>query len=841
MTIHQRRSFLKKSGIILSSLFLSFSKSIASFSRQKKDTINQAPVFKDNLSQTNDRVWIGEDYWAIPMEDWSVKKGRLECTGTEKFSRVNILTAVINQGTGDMVISADFGLNKKSATNKGGSAGFAIGLKDDVDMDVKSLCYFGKGLHAGISTKGSLFIGNQSAPVPENFNYADFKLSVKGGKNGGITELILTCTSNTSNASVSYKTENDISGMVALVNNFDEGGSDTFWFKNISIAGSKISTRKENSFGPVLWSMYTLSKGALNMVAQMPPVGAADTQEVYLFLKTGNQWKKVAAATIDKVAYTAHFRLQDWKQAEVPYQLRYTNGKAYVYDGTIRKEPVNRPLKFAGLTCQMFMAYPYKPLIDNLQKHDPDVLYFSGDQLYEQNGGYPIKRQPEQKAILSYLGKWYMFGWAFEKVMRDRPTICTPDDHDIFQGNLWGEGGKINSFEEWEKVRDAHGGYVQTPAMVNVVGLTQCGHMPAPYHAEDLASGIKPWYTDLVYGKVSFAIISDRMFKSGPDAVRKGTGRLDHIEEPLKENTLEDASLEMLGTRQMQFLENWVNNWEGADMKVLLSQTLFANVGTHHGDDKMFLYGDMDSGGWPKRKRDEALRLIRKAAAFHINGDQHLPFIVQYSLDEKRDAGWTFCTPAISTGYIRWGQPDSVNAPYTDRPKHGLPNTGCYKDVFGNTNYVYAVGNPMDEYQHMNRYIRAQNKASGFGLITFDTKSRTIKMDAYRFLADKDKPTTNDQFPGWPLTISQMDNDGRKPIAFLPVLKISKPDQVVKIVHEKDQSVVSTIRIKGTTYEPAVYADGIYSIKVGEGTAVKELKGLEGGAKGTKAAIKIFV
>lgn len=842
MTIQQRRSFLKKSGIVLSSLFLSFSKSLAAFSGHKKNEFNQAPVFKDNLSQTNDRVWIGEDYWAIPMEDWSVKKGRIECVGTEKFSRVTILTAVINQGTGDLVISSDMGLNKKSATGKGGSTGFAIGLKDDVDMDAKSVCYFGKGLHAGISTKGSIFIGNQSAPIPENFNYADFKLSVKGEKNGGITELILTCTSYTANASVSHKTENDISGMVALVNNFDEGGSDTFWFKNISLTGSKISVRKDNSFGPVLWSMYTLSKGALNMVAQMPPVGAGDTQEVHLFLKTGNQWKKAAAATIDKAAYTAHFHLQDWKQAvDMPYQLRYTNGKAHVYDGMIRKEPVNRPLKFGGLTCQMFMAYPYKPLIDNLQKHDPDILYFSGDQLYEQNGGYPIKRQPEQKAILSYLGKWYMFGWAFGKVMRNRPTICTPDDHDVFQGNLWGEGGKGNSFEEWEKVRDAHGGYVQTPAMVNVVGLTQCGHMPAPYHAEDLASGIKPWYTDLLYGKVSFAIISDRMFKSGPDVVRKGTGRLDHIKEPVNENALEDASLEMLGTRQMQFLEHWVNEWEGANMKVLLSQTLFANVGTHHGDDKMFLYGDMDSGGWPKQKRDEALRLIRKAAAFHINGDQHLPFIVQYSLDEKRDAGWTFCTPAISTGYIRWGQPDSVKAPYTDRPKHGLPNTGCYKDVFGNTNYVYAVGNPMDEYQHMNRYIRAQNKASGFGIITFDTNRRTIKMDAYRFLADKDKPTTNDQFPGWPLTISQMDNDGRKPVAFLPVLKINKPDQVVKIVHDKDQSVVSAIRIKGTTYEPAVYADGKYTIYVGEGTAVKELKGLEGGAKGTKAAVKIFV
>ncbi len=95
--------------------------------------------------------------------------------------------------------------------------------------------------------------------------------------------------------------------------------------------------------------------------------------------------------------------------------------------------------------------------------------------MYEGNGGYPIKRQPENAAILSYLGKWYMFGWAFGDVMRDRLTICTPDDHDVFQGNLWGEGGEGISFKEWEQVRDAHGGYVQTPKMVNVVAKTNCG------------------------------------------------------------------------------------------------------------------------------------------------------------------------------------------------------------------------------------------------------------------------------------------------------------------------------------------------------------------------------
>src|SRR5690606_7564282 len=110
-------------------------------------------------------------------------------------------------------------------------------------------------------------------------------------------------------------------------------------------------------------------------------------------------------------------------------------------------------------------------------------------------------------------------------------------------------------------------------------------------------------------------------------------------------------------------------------------------------------------------------------------------------------------------------------------PAHGLPNTGSYPDIFGNINYVYAVGNPEDEFSNIHRYQKAQTKSSGFGLITFDTLERTIHMDAFRFLADKDKPTAQDRFQGWPLTISQTENDGRIATAKLPRINIDKPGQ----------------------------------------------------------------
>ena len=834
MNENRRRSFIKKLGIGFASIsfYLSGITSLIAGSKKRYSSEDTAKkVFADNFAETNDRIWLGEDYWPVPMEDWMVKAGRIEFIGAEKFSRVNLLTTVIKGGDGEILISCKLGLiPQRGSTSKTGSAGFSIGIKDNLDADVKSACYFGEGINAGISTEGTLFIADQKVMLPKEFDYSDFNLLLKGKTIGNSTSLNLICKSAKGHAAeVVYNIQRDINGLIALANNLQgEKNGAAFWFKNWNMSGTKLEQKPKNSFGPVLWTMYTLSKSTLNLMAQMPPLSKQDNTNVELYLKRNNLWEETTISQIDEAAYTVNFKLDKWNEnQDIPYRILYKNGgPEYTYDGVIRKEPLDRPIKFGGLTCQEYSGFPYNPLINNLKKHDPDILYFSGDQLYEANGGYPIKRQPEEKAILSYLGKWYMFGWAFGNIMRDRPTICTPDDHDVFQGNLWGEGGQEISFEEWEKVRDAHGGYVQTPKMINVVADTQCGHMPVSFHPEPLKSGIKPWYTDLVYGNVSFAIISDRMFKSGPKIVRNGAGRIDHIKEPLSQNQLEDPNLEFLGGKQMQFLEHWINDWKGANMKVLLSQTLFANVGTHHGSDKMFLYGDMDSGGWPKQKRDDALRVIRKAFVFHVNGDQHLPFIVQYSLNKARDAGWTFCTPAISTGYSRWGEPDSVNTPFTDRPAHGLPNTGCYKDVFGNVNYVYAVGNPKDNYSDKNRYQQAHNKASGFGLVTIDTAERTIKMEAFRFLADKDKPTPDDQFPGWPLTISQMDNDGREVVSFLPTFKINRADQLIKIIDEENE-LVNVIRINGLSYEPGVYRQGTYKVIIGDGNNVKVFKNIQ--------------
>ncbi len=94
----------------------------------------------------------------------------------------------------------------------------------------------------------------------------------------------------------------------------------------------------------------------------------------------------------------------------------------------------------------------------------------------------------------------------------------------------------------------------------------------------------------------------------------------------------------------------------------------------------------------------------------------------------------------------------------TDQPTD-CPNTGEYLGGFGNKVYVYAVGNwkigtPID------RYDRAHQKGSGFGFVTIDTKDRTYLLESFRFLVDATDGKTSNQFPGWPVTLQQVENRG---------------------------------------------------------------------------------
>ncbi len=465
----------------------------------------------------------------------------------------------------------------------------------------------------------------------------------------------------------------------------------------------------------------------------------------------------------------ASFRIPNWDEKnETLYKLVYTeqhlDGTATKseWTGTIKPNPTDRPLRAGVLTCQKDYGFPYQPVVDNLIKLDPDMLYFSGDQIYEGHGGYGFSRDPAATAILCYLRKYYMFGWAFREALKDRPTIVLPDDHDVFQGNIWGEGGE--QMKDLGKGASSKGGYREPARMVNAVHRTCVSHHPDFFDPAPSKQDISVYFGDMVYGGVSFAILGDRQWKSGPENVETGSGRADHVRDPDFDcSTLDKPGLVLLGNRQEKFLDAWGDDWRGHTMKVLLSQTVFAGVATHHGKYNGYLKADLDSGGWPQTARNRAISILRKSMALHICGDQHLASLSQYGVEQQRDSNWAFCTPAIAAGYPRWWRPDDVGMPHQNRPRHDLPNTGEYLDGLGNRIYVYAVGNP-EVGTEKNRYDLAHQKGSGFGLVTIDTKAKTYFVESFRFLVDATDKTAENQHPGWPVTIQQVENRGENVI-----------------------------------------------------------------------------
>lgn len=732
----------------------------------------------DRWDRTEDRVFLGGELWANPMEDWRVRDGWAECLVSSGKRSVHSLTRSFRNPEGGFAMSVR--LFKPETLSEDAGAGFRIGVRSDLD-EYRSNCFAHGGIEAGI-VGDKLVLGRESAPLARPFTGGECRLALSGRPGPGgryDLELVATAPDGAALGSVRLAAQKTfVVGNLALASQMKKGPrgrvEEPSWrFAEWRASGDALDTAPEHRFGPILWTMYSLSDSrgdegyVLKLSALTGPLATSARQEVELLVEEGGAWRSLGQAPLDPEAWVATFRIPNWDETrETPYKVvhreRLSDGTEAIdeWSGRIKANPSGRPLRLAALTCQNDYAFPYGPVAENLLRLDPDMLYFSGDQLYEGHGGFGVIRSPAGPAILNYLRKFYQHGWAFREAMRNAPTLCIPDDHDVFQGNYWGEGGVAMKVAPDDPGASSKGGYIQPVEMVNVVHKTNTAHHPDIHDPTPVAQGMSVYYGDLVYGGVGFAILSDRQFKSGPERVDTGEGRADHVADAdFDVASLDRPGLVLLGERQEKFLEGWCEDWRGHSIKVLLSQTLFANVATHHGKYDGYLKADLDSGGWPQTPRDRAVAILRKSMALHVNGDQHLATLVQYGVERQRDANWSFCTPAIAVGYPRWWRPDELGMPCANRPGHGLPDTGEYLDGFGNEAYVYAVGNPIVPVA-TDRYGKAHEKGSGFGMVTIDPEAKTYRLEAFRFLVDATDGRPGNQFPGWPLTIHQSENRG---------------------------------------------------------------------------------
>ena len=569
----------------------------------------------------------------------------------------------------------------------------------------------------------------------------------------------------------------------------------------------------------ICFAMYTVHEGVLKLTAQLYPLPEDAERVARLEIQEGGAWIEAARTAVIEAGWTAPFRVEPWDATKIR-GYRVAHGDSAFYEGTIQRDPVDKnEIVMAAFTGNSILPahggdISRQDMVENIRHVKPDLLFFSGDQVYDHTRHYAA---------------WLKFGRDFGEIIRDIPTITIPDDHDVGMSNLWGAGGKVSSTPE-----GPDGGYFRPVDYVNEVQRAQTSHLPDPYDPTPIDRGITVYYTDLTWGRISFAILEDRKWKTGPEGLVPQLGpRPDHVTTPdYDPRTLDVPGAQLLGDRQMTFLRHWTADWTGADMKAVLSQTLFCGGAHLHGKRDYRVYADLDSNGWPQSGRNAALREIRKAFAVMIAGDQHLGTIMHHGIDDWNDAGYSLCVPSIANLYLRWWAPLE---PGNNRVS-GMPDyTGEFLDGFGNKVTVWAVANPSPEENH----DKLTTRAAGFGVVRFNKATREITFECWPRNVDVTAPDAR-QYAGWPKTVTQDDNYARPAVAWLPTVKVvGATDPVVQIVDEASGEVLYTIRGHGNEFRPKVFADGTYTVKVGEGATQQVWKGVKALADGEDASLEV--
>ncbi|GGF29364.1 metallophosphoesterase family protein [Echinicola rosea] len=823
--------------------------------------------FESDWQKWPDIDWAGPEYWGNRLQDWKIVAGSAVCQIAAPNRTLHCLTTQVRPVQGSLKTAVDIKLNQDLPSSDDNYIGIRLGIKGKFE-DYRSAAVHGKGMDIAITTSGKLKISDQFFPIDKELitDGVTLEIAIQDGSqnkviltslDGNLQEIEFT-DQNTSPSS--------IAGNVALVSSIQEASTEQITsaaFSNWKITGSKITSSSEHEYGPICFAQYTLHKGILKLTGQLAPVEKVPSHQVTLQLKIDGQWKNVGNAAIDPLSRTVHFRHEHWShKTAIPYRIKLTlplkvDLKEYHYEGSIRPLPEDQQqVKAAVFSCNCDYGFPDAEVPEYVQYHHPDLAFFVGDQFYEGTGGFGIQKSPLNKAALDYLRKWMMFGWSYREIYRHIPCAIIPDDHDVYHGNIWGEAGKAADISNgWGAPAQDSGGYKMEPSWVNMVQKCQTSHLPDPFDPTPVQHGIEVYYTDWIFGGISFAILEDRKWKSAPKHVLPESadiwnGWIRNPDFDIKKHRVENAKL--LGERQLTFLDHWAGNWSGeVKMKALVSQTIFNTVSTLPAeamDDSVVpkmeipqlgkyitgdkINGDMDSNGWPQVGRDKAIEKIRKCFAFHIAGDQHLASFTQYGVDKYGDSGFAFAGPALNNIWPRrWWPPVSNPQDYsTENPLY----TGNYEDGFGNKMTVKAVANPRKTGK---KPAIVYDRATGYGMVTFNKKARTITTECWPKHVDPSKHPKG-QYAGWPITIHQEDNYGRKATAWLPEIKFNgMHNPILEVIEEESGDRVYCIALKGNTFTPKVFDKGTFTVRIKDDKTGKtrEKKGIKSSpsSKGT--------
>ena len=722
--------------------------------------LGQETSYKSNF--TGQRTWVGPDYWTIRWQDWSVADGRLSVEARPNRSAV-LLTHEVHPGDGALAAS----VNVTADPGVRVPVGVWMGVHGPVNDWRSAGAYSEYRSFAGVMPDGALVIrtrdGTATSPTTLKLNES-FQLQVNALTTADSVKLeLLAIQAGQEVARLERQLPAATTvGLVGLGTSDPAGepvppGTNTprWHLQNFELSGPQLRHHPDRTFGPIGWTQYTVNDRILKLSVLMMPVGENENRNVQLQLDRGSGFETVADEPIDPMSRSAHFRIDartipfDTAKA-TKYRIRYLwNESEHHFDGILRAEPTG-PVKIAVMSCDWGYAFPNLPVTASILHRDPDLLLYLGDQIYEFFGKHGAERAPLERSSLDYLRKYALFGWINRDLLRDRPSIIIPDDHDVFQGNLWGAGGKKNTGAE------ELGGYKLEAAWVNAIQRTQTWHIPDAIDPTPVDQGITVYFGEFTLGGISFAVLEDRKWKSGHRTIWKSFDLVP------KDNAdaMDPPGLELLGPRQETFLADWASR-DADTIKVAISQTMFGKGHTHSGPKLARNTVDLDTNGWPRTPRNRAVSLLGKARAIHFAGDQHVGILAQLGVETWTDGPLTFMVPGTANGWPRAWWPEQ---PGENRSPGSPDYTGRFLDPFGNQMTILAAANPepgannLTDATHTQEQI-ADEKGSGFGLAVIDPASKQVRFEMWRYSFDSANPGASRQFEGFPQTF-QLQPDG---------------------------------------------------------------------------------
>ena len=829
----------------------------------------------------SERRWAGPAMWCNRLQDWIVRDGKLIAESAERLPcrTAHLLTYQLENRPEPFQLRTVVRAARRS--EQAGFAGFLIGAGEGrLDYRGAALVHYFPGKGGGIlavleGESGRLVFRDMSAetnaaeyplladqrtvdPARIDLTAQAISLDLEGVPSGqGKYDLHLAAWETESSRLLGAAELRGIDaarllGNVALVSH--SAGLDVVHeFESFEAGGGRLAHHPEQTFGPVAGTLYSVSNGILKLSAQFVPLGMKVTASAPPVAagtnraggRTGNvrflasleittaegKWRVVdGPKPVIGPDFYVPFRVEKWdatREAKTRVVFEDIDGTRYEYPTRVTRDPTDKPtVSIAGFTGMGAMgrvasfsgptpgpgeivigrwtpANVWTPFADAVRvvgKQGVDVLFFTGDQVYDTK---PTRADDKIEPQEDYLYKWLLWHWSFRSLTNHLPAMVQPDDHDVFHGNIWGWGGRLN-----ETGSNSDGGYLRSPYFVNMVHRTQTGHLPDPYDPVPALNGISNYYTHFTWGGVGFAVLEDRKFKTPPQ-----------VEDPAKQV--------LLGETQNRMLREWGEDWTNQQFKCVVSQTVYASL---HVGFEGTVSADSDTGGFPKGRRDEAVRLFRRFGAFVLGGDQHLATFSQVGVEQATDGVYQFSVPALGNIFWRWFYPSK---PGRNPLASGPDYTGEFADGFGNPFRMIAVANPerrsLLSQQLRNRslipaaeaasglgdQIRA-SQGDGYGVVRFHKDTRRVTVECWPYLADPERG--DKQYSGWPQSIAFDELDGRRPVAWLPDLDLSAaPGAVIQIQDQGTGEIVKITRAGAKSYSPGVFtAGGLYTLRAGQ-------------------------